>query len=129
MASELGSAWAPTFSKVDPVPPQAFIFLSQVSSPWSMDGVHPPCVGSFVEHLAALKDSAPGPDGIPFSCYKPLGMLSGLIFFKANLVLLAGGHLGIGFNIQRGCFIPKNSPIEGPLPQAEELRTLGLEKH
>ena len=42
------------------------------------------------------------------------------------MVLLSGGHLGIGFNIQRGCFIPKNAPTEGPIPKAEELRTLGL---
>lgn len=126
MASELGSSWAPTFSKVDPVPPEGFAFLKDFSSPWSMDGVHPPCVGLMSSYVASLKNSAPGPDGIPFSCYKALCLLSGLIFFKANLVLLSGGHLGIGFNIQRGCFIPKNSPNEGPIPTAEELRTLGL---
>jgi hypothetical protein len=42
-------------------------------------------------------------------------------------VLLEGGTLGASFNIQRGCFIPKNSPTEGNDPRADELRTLGLE--
>ena len=49
-----------------------------------------------------------------------------MILYKANLILLAGGILSIAFNIQRGVFIPKNSPIDGQDPRADELRTLGL---
>ena len=40
--------------------------------------------------------------------------------------MLSGGSLGAEFNIQKGCFIPKNSPTDGALPRADELRTLGL---
>ena len=86
----------------------------------------PPCVGDFSEFIKSLKDSAPGPDGIPYSCYKALIGFSALVFFKANLVLLSGGLLGANFNIQRGCFIPKNAPTDGLDPRADELRTLGL---
>jgi hypothetical protein len=34
--------------------------------------------------------------------------------------------MGPDFNIQRGCFIPKNKPSEGSDPRADELRSLGL---
>ena len=74
----------------------------------------------------SLKDSCPGPDGLPYSCYKALAHFSARIFFRANLILLSGGSLGAGYNIQRGCFIPKNAAIEGEHPRADETRTLGL---
>ena len=81
------------------------------------------CIAHFIKHL---KDSAPGPDGIPYSCYKALLDVSAMLFFWANLILLAGGTLGINFNIQRACFIPKNRANDGVAPRADELRSLGL---
>ena len=52
--------------------------------------------------IKALKDSAPGPDGIPYSCYKALFDTSAMIFFLTNLILLQGGLLGEHSNAQRG---------------------------
>ena len=76
--------------------------------------------------LAHLKDSSPGPDGIPYSCYEAHLSFSASIFFWATLVLLSGRILYLICNCQRACFVPKNRPIEGSAPNAEELRSLGL---
>ena len=51
---------------------------------------------------------------------------SAWLLFCCNWVLLSGGLLGVSFNIQRACFIPKNASTEGALPKASELRSLGL---
>ena len=91
-----------------------------------MDGVHPPSVECFSFFMEGLKDSATGPDGIPYSCYKALLGFSAWLLFCCNWVLLSGGLLGVSFNIQRACFIPKNASTEGALPKASELRSLGL---
>ena len=91
-----------------------------------MDFVHPPSAECFAWFLKDLKDSAPGPDGIPYSCYKALLQLSARILFDCNWVLPSGGLLGVSFNIQRACFIPKNAATEGAFPKAVELRSLGL---
>ena len=72
IANELGQVWARTFSKVEGVPPQAFDFLRKFCSPWDFANILPPSVGDFDEFIKSLKDSAPGPDGIPYSCYKAL---------------------------------------------------------
>ena len=113
-------------SKREGVPYEAHSFLAGQNTQWSFAGVPPPDVEAFLLHLLALKDSAPGPDGIPYSCYKALARFSALILYKANLILLAGGILSMTFNIQRGVFIPKNAPVDGLDPRADELRTLGL---
>ena len=80
-------------------------------------------IGHFLAHL---KDSFPGPDGIPYSCYKAHLSCSASIFFWATLVLLSGRVLYLHLNCQKACFIPKNRPIEGSAPRADELRSLGL---
>ena len=126
MASSLGSSWSRTFSKREGVPPGAQAFLAGQCPQWSFEGVLPPDVEAIYLHLLSLKDSAPGPDGIPYSCYKALARYSAMLLYKANLVLLAGGIISMAFNFQRGVFIPKNSPTDGLDPRADELRTLGL---
>ena len=91
-----------------------------------MDFVHPPSVDCFAWFMKGLKDSATEPEGIPYSCYKALPRFSAWLFYCCNWILLSGGLLGVSFNIQRACFIPKNSSTEGALPLASELRSLGL---
>ena len=125
-AHELGSVWSHTFSKLGKVPAVASKFLEAQGTKWHMAHVSPPGHMEFVNFIKALKDSAPGPDGIPYSCYKALIDTSAKVFFLANLILLQGRLLGEHSNAQRGCIIPKNSPSEGCDPRADELRTLGL---
>ena len=114
------------FSNLGKVPSVACRFLETQGAKWLMAHVAPTGFQEFVQFLKALKDSAPGPDGIPYSCYKALIDTMAMLFFYANLILLQGGLLGEHFNSQRGCSIPKNSPPEGCDPRADELRTLGL---
>ena len=127
-AQELGCIWARTFSKVGGVSLEASAFLDAQKTKWQFRSILPPGVGTFRDHILSLKDSATGPDGIPYSCYKALAWLSAHLFFGANLIALAGGIISVDFNIQRGCFIPKNSLIDGADPRADELRSLGLKK-
>ena len=126
IAHEVGQVWGRTFTKTSPLPKEALSLLKKNCINWSMDGVHPPSVDCFAWFLEGLIDSAPGPDGIPYSCYKAMPRFSAWILFCCNWVLLSGGLLGVSFNIQRACFIPKNASTEGALPKASELRSLGL---
>ena len=125
-ATELGRVWAGTFSISEGIPEAALTFLSKLGIKWPLSDTPAPLIADFVSFIKNLKDSATGPDGIPYSCYKALIDLSSTLFFFANLALLAGGLLGPSFNIQRGCFIPKSKPLDGKDPRADELRTLGL---
>ena len=93
-AHEFGIVWSRTFAKVDKVPTAASNFLKRQGTKWHLNHIPPPGVHDFVVFMRALKDSAPGRDGIPLSCYKALIGISALIFFNANLILLQGGLLG-----------------------------------
>ena len=83
IAQEVGQVWGRTFAKTSPLPKEALDLLKKNGICWSMDFVHPPSADCFAWFLKDLKDSAPGPDGIPYSCYKALFRFSALLFSNA----------------------------------------------
>ena len=66
----------------------------------------------FDDLLALKKDSAPGPDGIPFSAYRCAGGLGSQFLFNAHRALVEGGAVPDHFAESRTVFIPKTSDID-----------------
>ena len=65
----------------------------------------------FDELMATKKESAPGPDGIPYSLYRCAGGLDSTILLKASQQKLAGGPVPSQFAASRTVFIPKSSDV------------------
>ena len=95
---EVGAVWARTFSEAGILPSEAYEFLSSLNVSWPCADVKPPSMEAIAHFLAHLKDSSPGPDGIPYSCYKAHLACSASLFFWATLVLLSGRILYLHFN-------------------------------
>ena len=61
----------------------------------------------FDDLLALQKDSAPGPDGIPYGAYRCAGGLGSMFLFSAYRVLLEGRAIPDCFAQSRTVFIPR----------------------
>ena len=66
----------------------------------------------FDDLLALKKDSAPGPDGIPYGAYRCAWGLGSQFLFNAYKSLLEGGTVPENFAESRTAFIPKTSDID-----------------
>ena len=66
----------------------------------------------FDELIAMKKDSAPGPDGIPYGAYRCAGGPGSQFLFNAYRSLLEGGTVPEHFAESRTVFIPKTSDID-----------------
>ena len=66
----------------------------------------------FDELTAMKKDSAPGPDGIPYGAYRCAGNLGSQFLFNAHRAPLKGGAVPDHFAESRTVFIPKTSDID-----------------
>ena len=66
----------------------------------------------FDELIALKKDSAPGPDGIPYGAYRRAGGLGSQFLFNAYKFLLKGGTVPEHFAESRTVFIPMTSDID-----------------
>ena len=58
--------------------------------------------------LARKKESAPGPDGLPYSVYRCAGGIGAWLLLKDNETLIARGSPPDGFAASRTVFIPKS---------------------
>ena len=63
----------------------------------------------FDDLLASKKDSAPGPDGIPYGVYRCAGGLGSKFLFNAYQAVLEGRNISDCFAESRTVFIPKTS--------------------
>ena len=66
----------------------------------------------FDDLLALKKDSAPGPDGLPYGAYRCVGSLGSQFLFNAYRALLEAGAVPDHFAGSRTVFIPKTSDID-----------------
>ena len=66
----------------------------------------------FDELMATNKESAPGPDGIPYSLHRCAGGLGSTFLFKVYQHILAGGLVLLQFAASRTVFIPKSSEVD-----------------
>ena len=65
----------------------------------------------FDDHLALKKNSAPGPDGIPYGVSRCAGGLGSKLLFSAHKAVLEGSTIPDCFAESRTVFIPKTSDI------------------
>ena len=79
----------------------------------------------FDDFLALKKDSAPGPDGIPYGAYRCAGGLGSQFLFNANRSLLEGDTVPEHFAQSRTVFIPKTSDTDD-VRSPDALRPLTL---
>ena len=66
----------------------------------------------FDDLLALEKDSAPGPDGIPYGVYRCAGDLGSKFLFRAYQAILEGSNIPDCFAETRTVFIPKTSDTD-----------------
>ena len=66
----------------------------------------------FDEMIATKKESAPGPDGIPYSIDRCAGGLRSHSLFNAYESVLEGGAVPTQFAASRTVFIPKSSNVD-----------------
>ena len=66
----------------------------------------------FDELQATKKESAPGPDGIPYSLYRCAGGLGSQFLYKAYKHVIEGGPVPAQFAASRTVFIPKSSDVD-----------------
>ena len=65
----------------------------------------------FDELVATKKDSAPGPDGIPYGAYRCAGGLGSQFLFDAHRALLDGGAVPDHFDVGRTVFFLTPRPL------------------
>ena len=73
---------------------------------WTID------LAEFDDLLALKKDSAPGPDGIPYGVYRCAGGLGSKFLYRAYVAVLEGNAILDCFAESRTVFIPKSSDID-----------------
>ena len=66
----------------------------------------------FDDLLASKKDSAPGPDGIPYGVYRCAGGLGSKFLFNAYQAVLEGRNIPDCFAESRTVFVPKTSDTD-----------------
>ena len=66
----------------------------------------------FDEMIATKKESAPGPDGIPYSFYRCAGRLGSQFLFDAKKRVLEGAAVSTEFAASRTVFVPKSSTVD-----------------
>ena len=66
----------------------------------------------FDEMTATKKESAPGPDGIPYGIYRCAGGLGSRFLFSAYESVVEGGSVPTHSAASRTVFIPKSSTVD-----------------
>ena len=81
----------------------------------------------FDEMMVTKWESAPGPDGIPYSIYRCAAGLSSQFLFNVYKRVLEGGVVPAHIAASRTVFIPKSSDVDGNgLKAPDALRLLAL---
>ena len=62
--------------------------------------------------MATTKESAPGPDEVPYSLHRCAGGLGSQFLFNAYKHVLEGGPVPAQFSASRTVFIPKSSDVD-----------------
>ena len=81
----------------------------------------------FEELLASKRESAPGPDGSPYSVYRFAGGIGAKFLFDAYQAILQASALPAGFGACRTVFIPKSGEVDAQgllIRSLESLRPL-----
>ena len=109
----LAAHWQPIFQR-SPIDPSLNHIANSGTKTFPVDTSWDITCDDFASLISKVKDSAPGPDGIPHSCYKHTINHSSPILFKAYEHFLARGIVPSGFNYNNLICIPKgeDSPCD-----------------
>ena len=127
IANEMVSSWFNVFGIARSPAPGVAAFLGTVPAWSGASRTAPPSklnISHVIEELAR-KQTACGPNGIPYHAWAALLELSSQILFDVNLHIFEHGFANLQFNEQICVFIPKASCADQH-PTALETRPLGL---
>ena len=120
MAKALGDHWSPVFNKVSP--PRAVIssYLRGYKKKLDLSLISPLTEEVMKEIVTKTRNSATGPDGIPFQVYNLLSEIASPLLWALTSHLMSGHRANKTFNHANLFFLPK---VEG-CPTPDDLRPL-----
>ena len=110
IAAALKSHWSPTFTAChsDFSPSSANDFLAEWGLRWNLEEVAPPCFDDVAWCAKKAKQSAPGPDGLPYIAWKCGGdEATNTLLSLARVASL--GRCPLGMNYQSLIFVAEGS--------------------
>jgi endonuclease/exonuclease/phosphatase family metal-dependent hydrolase len=128
-ASALGSSWARTFAEKEFLDSKVRGFLDKYARPYELSTVTFPSVEAIIAFLVRAKDSAPGPDGLPYSAWLFAGEEAAITLYKIIVHMHNGFTMPLAFYQSLGVFPPKgeNEDDENEVNrQPENTRPLNL---
>jgi len=120
MMSALGQHWSSTFAEKNVDLSGAEEFLQKFAKPFELSRVSPPSRFDIIEFLSQVSDSAPGPDGIPYSAWKAAGKVGVETLYQICLSLQSGASPPVFFNASLILFLTKG---ESELDSVEVIRS------
>jgi hypothetical protein len=108
----LAAHWKPTFTAKPIDLPGSLRFLSEWASPFDFSAATPPSTNDYLAYLARVKNSAPGPDGIPFEAWRASSVCGAHTLFQLGLHLNSGISVPLNFNKSIMAFPPKGEEEE-----------------
>ena len=106
-AKFLASEWAPTFDHKPISLPTASDIISSHSVPLPFHDSKPPRIYDFERVMKSLRDSSPGPDGLPYSAWRKSGLKGCTTLFHIFYWLSQGLRMPISFNSSLLVFPPR----------------------
>ena len=108
-AIELRNYWGKTFERKKINRKLVQIFADNFCPPIDFSNTHLPTERDIMEFLKRTKHSAPGPDGIPYSCWLAAGEQGARILHRILVSMCNGKSPPVGFNDMLGIYLPKGS--------------------
>ena len=119
MMSTLCQQWSSTFAEKSVDLSGARDFLKRFATRFDTSSVSPPSKQNLRDFLELVSDSAPGPDGIPYSAWKAAGETGVETLYQICLSLQSGRPPPIRFNFSLVLFLTKG---ESELDSIEVIR-------
>ena len=125
----LALGWAPTLAHKDIDEDSARKLIRQYGG---TAGPHRPAAteGGRLRILRVAKHSAPGPDGIPYACWRAAGKTGAFLLARQGRAICDGASPPTGFNHSIAAFLPKGSERDDSrhevIRQAQDTRPLAL---
>jgi hypothetical protein len=105
MADQLKSSWGPVWDKPDPPEHVIHEYLRDYQK--QIRDIPQPTLETVSQVIAKCRDSATGPDGIPFSIYRNMVDIFAPIFLDLTLHMSGTGRPNSSFNLINLFFFPK----------------------
>jgi len=128
-ANALGSSWAKTFAEKQFLESRVKEFLDKYARPYDLSTVSFPSVDTIINFLLRAKDSAPGPDGLPYAAWLFAGEEAAITLYRVIVYMHNGFAMPLSFYQSLGVFPPKGENTDdhmGINREPENTRPLNL---